>query len=311
MKSPLTGCDNCTVVKRLDPFSISDQWRRELGIFWNPPPELDLLLYCYEETTGFYFYWPDEAAGCSDLYSQLQRFPWYYMEDKWEFKVALQFLQSLPFPSKVLEIGSGQGAFLEKGRTAGLHISGMELNLAGAQAAKEKGFTILEKDMAALNLDDPTPWDAICAFQVLEHLANPRLFLDQAINLLKPGGLLILSVPNAEIARKLDPDRTSLLDQPPHHMSHWDQGVFRSMETFLPLKLKHLAFEPLASYHIGWFIGSLSQRLRKEAGNLTGKLIFNRLTIPVAEKALGLGLRYIVRGHTLLACFEKSGPSTK
>jgi SAM-dependent methyltransferase len=307
MKSPLTGFDNCTVVKSLDPLTISKRWDSELGILWKPPCEIHSLLYWRDADTGLYFYSPSDVAGDSDLYSQLQSFPWYYMDEKWEFDAALRLLQSLPSGSRVLEIGVGQGAFLEKAQRAGLQICGMELNPAGAQAARDKGFKIVEKDMAALHEEDPTLWDAICAFQVLEHLPEPRIFLDQAIALLKPGGLLILSVPNAAIARQLDPERNDLLDQPPHHMSHWDEGVFRCLESFLPLKLMDVAFEPLATYHIGWFVGSWAKRLRRQIGQFGGKLILNRATMPFLQKVLALGLRQLVRGHTLFVCFEKTG----
>jgi len=307
MKSPLSGIEKCTLLKVIDVSTIQNRWRREIGIDWLPPTNIAMVNYWLDDSTGLQFYTPASMAGGGDLYAQLQRYPWYYIDEKWEFKVALRLLQSLPLGSRVLEIGVGQGAFLEKARGAGLQVCGMELNPVGAQAAKEKGFTIVEKDMAALHTEDPTPWDAICAFQVLEHLPEPRLFLDQAIALLKPGGLLILSVPNAAVASQLDPERNDLLDQPPHHMSHWDEGVFRSLESFLPLKLIDVAFEPLAKYHLSWFVGSLSQRLRQQIGQCGGKLVLNRFTIPFVQKALALGLRQLVHGHTLLVCFEKSG----
>lgn len=306
MQSPLMRSATCTLLKTIDSHQLSQRWQDELGISWVPPSAIEQLEYWRDESTGLHFYSPSQAAGDASLYSQLQLFSWYYMEEKWEFDKALEFLKSFPIGSRVLEIGVGQGAFLGKACGAGLQISGMELNPVGAKAAREKGFTIIEKDMASLYADDPTPWDAICAFQVLEHLPNPRPFLDQAISLLKPGGLLILSVPNAEVSRNLDPERNDLLDQPPHHMTHWNEGVFRSLESFLPLKLINVSFEPLAPYHIGRFVGSWSKRLRMQAGQLTGQAILNRLSIPVVEIALKMGLRSFVRGHTLLVCFGKT-----
>jgi SAM-dependent methyltransferase len=307
MQSPLSNSDKCTLLKTVDALRLSDRWMTELGINWLPPAAIRELQYWRDEDTGFQFYSPPGAAGDADLYSLLQSFPWYYMDEKWEFSAALKLLEPLSSGSRVLEIGVGQGAFLKKAWDAGLLISGMELNPAGARAARDMGFIIVEKDMAALHAEDPIPWDAVCAFQVLEHLAEPGVFLEQALALLNPGGLLILSVPNAAVARKLDPERINLLDQPPHHMSHWDEGVFRSLETFLPLKLKHVAFEPLAPYHISWFVGSWAQRLRGLLGQIGGKILLNRFTIPVVKKALAIGLRQMVRGHTLLVCFEKSG----
>ena len=306
MNSPLTGRQSCTLLKTVNVDYIAKRWQDEFAIHWRPNVQNGLIEYWLDESTGLCFYSPASMAGAAPLYAQLQCFPWYYMENKWEFENALKYLKALPIRSRVLEIGVGQGAFLSKALRDGLRISGMELNPAGAKAAKEKGFTIIEKDMATLYAEDPSPWDAICAFQVLEHLPYPRIFLDQAISLLKPGGLLILSVPNAEVARKLDPERNDLLDQPPHHMSHWDEGVFRSLESFLALKLIRVEFEPLAPYHISWTVSSWSQRLRRQAGEVIGKVILNRLSIPVVESTLKMGLRSFVRGHTLLVCFEKT-----
>lgn len=307
MQSPLSNSDSCLLLSTVNVSSLRHRWQIELGIDWIPQPGINQLQYWRDEITGLQFYSPVQSAGGADLYSQLQRFPWYYMEAKWEFSEALLHLKSLPDLSRVLEVGVGQGAFLEKARDAGLQIIGMELNPAGAQAARDKGFTVVEKDMAALYVEDQKSWDAICAFQVLEHLPQPRLFIEQAITLLKPGGLLILSVPNAAVARELDPEHNDLLDQPPHHMSHWDERVFRSLESLFPLRLRHVAFEPLAVYHINWFVGAWSQRLRSRIGQFGGKLVLNRFTIPIVQKALGLGLRQLVRGHTLFVCLEKTG----
>ena len=148
MKSPLSGAEKCSLLNEIDTSLIQERWKREIGIDWLPPASAQTGSYWLDETTGLRFYMPAILAGGPDLYSQLQRFPWYYMDEKWEFNAALRRLQSLPSGSRVLEIGVGQGAFLEKAKRVGLQICGMELNPAGARAARGKGFTIVEKDMA-------------------------------------------------------------------------------------------------------------------------------------------------------------------
>jgi SAM-dependent methyltransferase len=305
MKSPLSYTDNCTLLRSVDAFNLSKRWQHELGINWQPPGNITEIEYWRDEETGLQFFVPEQTAGEAGLYSQLQCFPWYYMAEKWEFNAALDFLKTLSSGSRVLEIGVGQGAFLAKAKKAGLEVSGIELNPEGAKAARDKGFDIIEQDMASLHAEDPRAWDCICAFQVLEHLAHPREFLDQAVALLRPGGLLLLSVPNAAVARRLDPERIDLLDQPPHHMSHWDEEVFRSLENLLPLKLKNVSFEPLAPYHVGWFVGSWAKILEASAGKNARRLVFNRLSRPLIRSLLAIGARKLIRGHTLLVCMEK------
>ena len=41
-------------------------------------------------------------------------------------------------------------------------------------------------------------FDAIMALEIIEHLENPRKFLRQCFKLLKPGGMMLLSTPNAD-----------------------------------------------------------------------------------------------------------------
>jgi 2-polyprenyl-3-methyl-5-hydroxy-6-metoxy-1,4-benzoquinol methylase len=60
-------------------------------------------------------------------------------------------------------------------------------------------FHGLQADVVA-DLTKPLPFgdqsvDCVAAFEVLEHVAEPGAMLDEAFRMLKPGGLLMLSVP--------------------------------------------------------------------------------------------------------------------
>ena len=48
------------------------------------------------------------------------------------------------------------------------------------------------------------PYDAITSFETLEHLKAPEAFLRAAAELLAPGGLLVISVPNGDVASAED-----------------------------------------------------------------------------------------------------------
>src|SRR5215475_1878766 len=92
--SPLTGSPHVRLVnqKRVD--QIVRDWRQHLGI--EVEDELRgttsiALFECLE--SGLRFFLPADVVGSAKLYSQLQKFDWYYMADKWEHSIALQDLR--------------------------------------------------------------------------------------------------------------------------------------------------------------------------------------------------------------------------
>jgi SAM-dependent methyltransferase len=101
-----------------------------------------------------------------------------------------------PVPGRLLEVGAGDGYFLNAARVAGWEVEGLELSQPRvARARKWFGLTLHCCELAAAPFP-PAHFDAVSMLQVLEHLHDPRAALRRAHELLRPGGLLILSSPN-------------------------------------------------------------------------------------------------------------------
>ncbi|HEY8021669.1 MAG TPA: methyltransferase domain-containing protein [Thermoanaerobaculia bacterium] len=99
---------------------------------------------------------------------------------------------------EVLEIGCGRGLtgeFLQ--RTLGCRVTGVELNPEVARDAARRLHAVHSGDVQTLEILPPADgFDAVLALELFEHLTDSERFLARARELLRPGGRLVLSVPN-------------------------------------------------------------------------------------------------------------------
>lgn len=102
--------------------------------------------------------------------------------------------------ARVLEVGCGTGPTLrwlkESGRCA--EAVGMELFESAAAIARRHADRVIVGN-AELLIDsafDESSFDLVLCLDVLEHMVDPWVFIAKVERLLKPGGLLIASIPN-------------------------------------------------------------------------------------------------------------------
>src|SRR5882757_7971843 len=105
---------------------------------------------------------------------------------------------------EVLDVGC-TGHFVNIGSPQWLHgrlrekfpsVSGIDISEANAAILRESGFDKIYVQSAE-TFELSNKFDTIVAGELIEHLANPGLFLRQARAHLKPGGRLVLTTPNA------------------------------------------------------------------------------------------------------------------
>tara|TARA_B100000212_G_C27181366_1_gene450450 strand:+ start:23 stop:679 length:657 start_codon:yes stop_codon:yes gene_type:complete len=100
-----------------------------------------------------------------------------------------------------LEIGCGNGDLLNEFALLGLEVSGTDLL---ASAANDYPYLILKKN----NIEkEPLPFkenifNIVFSKSVVEHIYNPECFFNEALRVLKPGGMLITLTPDWEMQTK-------------------------------------------------------------------------------------------------------------
>lgn len=131
--------------------------------------------------------------SCNDVPNWLRRY----------FKGEISRLK-LPPNAKILEVGFGDGSFMEWARANGYEVDGIEIIEEQVTRANKEGFRA-----ALLNIGDPltdetlkpfntATYDAIVALDVIEHLSEVQFkhFLSFATKVLQPGGKILVRFPN-------------------------------------------------------------------------------------------------------------------
>jgi len=282
---------------------IFDKWEEQGYAFSErardyPPTTVTTLSTCGRCEYGIF---RPTVLGTDLFYQELSRMgsSWYYLPYKWEYQQALSDLKR---GNKVLDIGCGQGFFLERCQDDGIVAEGIELNANAAAIARAKGFMVYEQMLDEFSDKHKDHYDAVCLFQVLEHLEKPVDVVSQALKCINPGGLLIIGVPNMDgILKKM---RNLPANVPPHHVSRWTQKSLRSLAAKFDLKMVDIRFEPVYQHLPGF----LQERF------------FNRLPSFLKRNKLWLALLYLpsrflslikpkglesLPGHTVYAIFKK------
>ncbi len=107
-------------------------------------------------------------------------------------------------PARLLEVGAAAGFFLDEARKRGYVGAGLELNDKMAGHARDVlGFEVTTGRLEDVELEAET-FDGACAFHVLEHMPAPVEAVSAVRRALRPGGVLLVEVPNASsvVARR-------------------------------------------------------------------------------------------------------------
>jgi SAM-dependent methyltransferase len=245
------------------------------------------------------FFEPGTLAGSPALYESLEKFDWYYMREKWEHGVALEDLAGC---NNGVEVGCGFGEFVarvlrEKPATV---FEGYEQNPSAVKIARDKGIPVRLMSLEELAEAHPGNYAAVCAFQVLEHVADPKSFVNAACKVLCSGGRLILGLPNAESFLR---HQFNILDMPPHHVTRWTAEALKQVERWFPLKIRRICYEPLADYHVEAYVEGYSGVLSR-AG--IGFAALPGIQSRLARVVRASGLRRFLRGQSIYVCYERT-----
>lgn len=183
-------------------------------IYVNPQPNAEVLTQHYQT------YFASEESAIREWGQMMLPLI------RYSAKLVLQHTQKKR--GRLLDVGCGFGFFLSQMRSLGFEVQGVDISEPALRYARER------MDLIVYNrplTDFPeASFDVLTAFYVIEHVPNPKEWIQQFFRLLKPGGLLVLRWPHtAPITLLTRPFYDFKLHDCPSHLSDFSVSTIRKL----------------------------------------------------------------------------------
>ena len=200
------------------------------------------------EDCGLQFFQP-VVLGDDRYYQAMQKGDWYYLEEKPEYDYVAKWIEA---EERVLDVGSGRGAFSRKINSS--FYQGLEFSQSAVELAAREGVNVITESVEEHAQKHQGAYDVVCAFQVLEHVAQPKTFLEGCIGCLKSGGKLAIAVPNSQSFLEW---RRNYQNLPPHHQLLWSEKSLLKLAEVDNLEVVEIYKEKVSKIHRESFYSTL------------------------------------------------------
>jgi SAM-dependent methyltransferase len=153
---------------------------------------------------------------------------------------------------RLLDVGCGEGTFLQAARKRGWETVGIELNSAPARRLGLEVFSTLDE------CADGAPFDCVTLWHSLEHMQDPGAVIARIRRIVADNGLILIAVPDFEGWQSTTFGSNWLHLDLPRHLHHFTARSIDGM-------LHRTEFVPVAHWHqefeydlIGWWQSALN-----------------------------------------------------
>ena len=168
----------------------------------------------------------------------------------YDHHAALVELARMP-RSSVLDIGCGDGQFLERVASLGHEGVGIDFSQEDVAAARQRGVEARCADITDLqSACGRMKVDVITMFQVIEHLRSPDAVFHQLGMVARTEAVLMIGCPSdlrytRAYAHPQKILRSDFWDYPPHHLSRWSAEALKAFLLARGWEPEVIRYEPL------------------------------------------------------------------
>lgn len=299
---PLCKNEEITLLEVIDKDSLKSQYKKLTKVDFSYLITEDLK-YCECGKCKLRFFDP-LVTGDEEFYKSLQKFDWYYVDDKLEYQYAKDYVNHNDL---VLDVGSGKGAFSQYVNEKKAEFVGLDFSENAKKIAQENGIDVRVESISDYADKYPESVDVVTSFQVLEHVDNPQIFLESKLKSLKVGGKMIVAVPSEESF--LSTVTNGVLNMPPHHVTRWSDYSLRFIAEKYNLEVVNIFHEKVQDIHKYYYLSVLLENCILKPKMLDKSIkrkIVSKLSNLLA-RPLSYGFTEYMRpaGHNVLAVYEK------
>jgi SAM-dependent methyltransferase len=148
-------------------------------------------------------------------------------------------LAGLP-AGRALDVGCGDGSFLEALAQLGWEVFGTELSPSIAATATQRFGEHIQVGELDHTAHEEASFDLITFWHVLEHVDDPRSALDHARRLIRPDGTVIIAVPNIQSLQAQMFKQDWLHLDVPRHRWHFDPETLTRLADRCGFEVEHI-----------------------------------------------------------------------
>jgi len=150
---------------------------------------------------------------------------------------------------KILDIGTGTGYFASTMKKGGWQVNGIEINEKAREFSKSH-FGLEVNTPETLSEYESESFDCITLWHVLEHFHDPLKYFSEIYQLLKPGAVCVVALPNCSSYDAKHYRQFWAAWDVPRHLWHFQPSTFRIFSKKTGFNLENLKILPLDVFYI-------------------------------------------------------------
>jgi SAM-dependent methyltransferase len=259
---PITGLPAARLIQNIGSRFLQGLWRDSFGVDATGSLADVKRFGLWESPCGLAFFDPMTAGDAGFYHGLYGRLGWHDILGapgvrRPEFTRGAALV---PNGAALLDVGAGEGGFSRF--APGARYVGLEPNAVSTIESIDIRNETIERHAQS----NAGAYDVVCAFEVIEHVADPFGFATAMVSCLKPGGRFILGVPNWPSPLTDIPDFA--MNAPPHHLTWWTENALRALCDRLGLNVESVQGLPPGSHD------TLIYWMARLSPKLTGKRYF-------------------------------------